>query len=147
MRALARLFPRDWFRSDLVALELEGVLGKMLRRKGIKKKACDTAWQQFQEHYRDRFQVVEITPELTRLMVFLSSNYAKHSLSPLDVAHLVTAMHLSRRLREVGEPHDIVMVVSDQALASAAQGMGMDTFDPVTDDPARLRPPSLELDE
>jgi predicted nucleic acid-binding protein len=146
MRTLARSFPRDWFISDLVALELEGVLGKMLRQKVISRAAYREASTRFQMHYRDRFNLVEITPDLTQLMVFLASNYAERSLSPLDVAHLVTADHLSRRLNEAGEPHDVVMVASDRRLATAAGDAGMGAFDPETDDPVRLHPPALDLD-
>lgn len=60
----------------------------------------------------------------------------RYSLNATDCAVLRLAVDLAADLRTQGD--DLVLVASDQRLLRAAQSEGLATFDPETDDEARL---------
>lgn len=59
-----------------------------------------------------------------------------HSINSTDALVLKSALALAKKLRKAGD--NLVLVASDQRLLRAAQGEGMATFDPESQDNATL---------
>lgn len=61
-----------------------------------------------------------------------------HSINSTDALILKSALAIARKLRAGGD--DLVLVASDQRLLRAAQGEGLTTFNPESQDQAALAP-------
>jgi uncharacterized protein len=132
-----------FFASDLVAIEVEGVLAKKLRKGELSGKAYQIARREFERHYTDPFNGVALSEGILAAALSLSAEFARRSLSPLDIVHVTTAQELSRRAMLTGAAHSMLLVASDRRLARAAESLGIATFDPERGDPGTIPPQEL----
>jgi uncharacterized protein len=132
-----------FFASDLVAIEVEGVLAKKLRKGELSGASYRIALNDFGRDYSVAINRVALSEAILAAALLMSGMFSRRSLSPLDIVHVSTAQELSYRAKMTGAAHSVLLVASDRPLAGAAESLGIATFDPERGDPGTI--PPLEL--
>jgi hypothetical protein len=170
-RLMARPELKDeFFASAAVALEMYGRMAKGLRvdlarvggylasttdrttrrklgkgiRAGIRRKHRE-AMVQFDLDYRDGINLVKLEEEVFQKALWIAPQAQERSVSPMDILHLSTALHLSEHLRVEGLPYNVVLITADGNLQSVAIARGTDVWDPMFDRAEDIHSPRLGI--
>ena len=123
--------------SGLVAVETAAAFARLRRTRELRRRAYERARDDFQEHFRERFHVVEPPATVTSAALALTDAYHARRVGGADLLHLATAEYL----QSLQPSRCVSLMCCDAVLGGIARERGFDVFDPLRDPLAKLLSP------
>ena len=112
--------------ARITIAEVVAAFWRKVREGAIPAQEAKTLTEEFMEHVRTQYFVLEVTPEVINEAVRLIE---QHRLRGYDAVQLASAILLHRRRQQLGLP-PLIFVSADEDLLAAAQAEGLVTENP-----------------
>ena len=112
--------------ARITIAEVVAAFWRKMREGAIPAQEAKTLTEEFMEHVRTQYFVLEVTPEVINEAVRLIE---QHRLRGYDAVQLASAILLHRRRQQLGLP-SLIFVSADEDLLAAAQPEGLVTENP-----------------
>lgn len=124
--------------SRLIVMETFGAFAKLMRLGKITRSEYEQARNDFLAHEQRLFHDVPLSDPVSQLSIAIILAESDHRCGPNDLIHIATAEHLQALAPE----KPVVLISCDDPQKKAANGRGLEVFDPAKDPLSSLVPPS-----